>query len=118
MYYGLPRSLIEVKMESDGMRTAAVNSSPDPWSKEEPFVLMQFTGLLDKNGKEIFEGDVIAWGGKHLLVEWRDGGFGIRKPHLRRPKQTGWNWLGSIADPDEDVEIIGDIYANPELLKT
>lgn len=84
---------------------------------KDRFVVMQFTGLKDKNGKEIYENDVIRWGSKNLLVEWREGGFGVRKPHLHRPKQTGWNWLGSIADPDEDVEIIGNIHEHPDLLK-
>ena len=65
----------------------------------------QFTGLLDKNGKEIYEGDVIEYmrSGKKArrAVEWID-------MHSGYPMLTT-NPL--------DIEIIGNIYENPELIK-
>ena len=79
---------------------------------------MQSTGLLDKNGDDIFEGDVvIAWSqgvkgtfeikrridGLWLLYPaWKDGQF--------------W-YLSPTEDGRETIEIIGDIYQNPELLE-
>lgn len=72
------------------------------------FELMQFTGLKDKNGKEIYEGDILEyverdWNKlKDLTVRcdvvFEDGAF---KPSI---------------DP-ENSEVIGNIYENPELLK-
>lgn len=80
--------------------------------------ISQFTGLLDKNGKEIFEGDIVEW--KYLLtwhkneVRWVGGGFVVTtsgfKDDLNEPQDLS---LVSILN----CEIIGNIYSNPELLK-
>ena len=70
------------------------------------YELMQFTGLLDKNGKEIFEGDIVKINGKYnKLVEWNF--------------QLLSNLDMNIATehPDVHLEIIGNIYEHPELLK-
>lgn len=74
------------------------------WSN---YILLQYTGLLDKNGKEIYEGDVIADRYHKGLVEWHDGIGAWSWPH-------GEDWGMIFA---EDVEIIGNIYETPELLK-
>lgn len=79
--------------------------------------LMQFTGLLDRNGKEIYEGDIVEW--KYLKtwhkneVRWVGGGFVVTtsgfKDDLNEPQDL---LLVSILS----CEIIGNIYENPELL--
>lgn len=70
------------------------------------FTLMQYTGLKDKNGKEIYEGDILCWPkyeGKKLQTRW-DVSWSN--------EYGGWvNW-----HPRNEAEIIGNIYENPELL--
>ena len=75
------------------------------------YILMQFTGLTDKNGKEIYEGDIVRTTGwpDGDPVYWVDGRFCVGQPSNLA------DFLGSIA---EGCEIIGNIYENPELLKS
>jgi uncharacterized phage protein (TIGR01671 family) len=64
-------------------------------------ILSQYTGLKDKNGKEIYEGDCLehSWGNKHVVV-WDN-------------KQAKFMFIAGC----EYATIIGNIYENPELLK-
>ena len=83
--------------------------------------LMQSTGLKDKNGKEIFEGDIITNGidivdvrnhktlGFYIMVNGREVFFG----HGTSIKE----FEGDIEGFTEITEIIGNIYENPELLE-
>jgi len=80
---------------------------------ENGIELMQFTGLLDKNGKEIYEGDITKDSTGVCLIDWNDK---LASFCLRR---NGWafdHFFGEAVDPS-DVEVIGNIYENPELLK-
>jgi uncharacterized phage protein (TIGR01671 family) len=80
-------------------------------------VLMQFTGLKDKNGKEIYEGDIIKVKTIHWLVEplnseERDGdNYGL----CVSPNGNGENYF--LDKSILEGEVIGSIYENPELLK-
>jgi uncharacterized phage protein (TIGR01671 family) len=85
-------------------------------------VLMQFTGLLDKNGKEIYEGDIVRVQSQYETDEpidsapnkvyFRDGAFrcGFHNMLLGENVCTGkeGNW---------NMEVIGNIYENLELLE-
>jgi hypothetical protein len=69
--------------------------------------LMQFTGLKDKNGKEIYEGDIIDNEGarQKYEVQFHKGCFCISR-----------GGLGYHIFNEKEVEVIGNIYENPELL--
>ena len=81
----------------------------------EDVILMQSTGLFDKNGKEVFVGDIIKCtrGCLHeVYIEKEYGGTyigGMPAIYLKGIRE-GYAWTG-------DEEIIGNIYENPELLE-
>ncbi len=75
---------------------------------------LQCAGLKDKNGVEIYEGDVVKlWGKIAGRLEWM---LSIQTTVTWSP--TGLNWNVWAPASDERWEVIGNIYGNPELLET
>ena len=79
------------------------------------FELMQFTGLHDKNGKEVFEGDIVNfkegktyhYGMPGATVEYYEGAF---FPFADREDNAPYPY-------PEECEVIGNIYENPNLIE-
>ena len=85
------------------------------YGKNENYEIMQYTGLKDKNGKEIYEGDVVK---VFTNKEWRIGiiiyehsGFTI---DVTNNKELEYGRTSII---ENLTEVIGNIYDNPELLE-
>lgn len=76
---------------------------------------MQYTGLKDKHGKEIFEGDILKLGNRIEHVACNSGAFVTKDMDEKVEDDTGacmWTNRKRTAE----CEIIGNIYENPELL--
>ena len=78
---------------------------------ENRFELMQFTGLHDKNGKEIYEGDIV----KSFFVDTDEAGNEIYKYYIMEVKYDEILCSYKI-DKFMNLEVIGNIYENKELL--
>jgi uncharacterized phage protein (TIGR01671 family) len=79
--------------------------------------LMQYTGIKDKSGVEIYEGDIVRVKSRFDSVvgpvTYKDTGFGFNVPttseYEEKFRSLGTGWYG--------VEVIGNVHENPELLE-
>ena len=80
----------------------AESAELDFWLNNDSYILMQYTGLKDKNGKEIYEGDIV-----------KDGYHGKYGIYEVKWEKIGWNF---VSEDGREIEIIGNIHENPELI--
>ena len=105
VWNGIEEVLSDVFELSD-LITANLNNTFPSYDPSE-YIIMQYTGLEDKNGVEIYEGDVVDWlGDKFKIIIYCATAWCVT--------ETSQQSLYEI--DDTEIEIIGNIYENPELL--
>ena len=78
--------------------------------------LEQYTGLKDKNGKEIYEGDILTWAGHYIGDYWQKVNIGkVYYDEGSYDVENSGDDFWSLVK-NHKVEIIGNIHENPELL--
>lgn len=122
-----------VAIGTHGRYTDDGYSFNDCWN-ETPYVdeetIGQFTGLLDKNGKEIYEGDMVRIreniGLENVgVVEFIDGCFFVVVEksetytfrHALHIKKSVWKDMNANIPIEYEYEVLGNIVDNPELIK-
>lgn len=78
------------------------------------FELMQYTGLKDKNGKEIYEGDVVKTKDGTFKVYWNKYVWAFNSPDQYIPFSS-YDWESF---EEMNLEVIGNIYENSELISS
>lgn len=116
----------------DGSTSIETGVYDAPMYAVDPTTIGQYTGLTGKNGKKIFEGDILQFGKRHLLVWWNCEAFqwqakmvagydlihfGIQEGAYWTNIDLGWIYSEVPTLGKMTTEVIGNIHDNPELLE-
>ncbi|MEG7632682.1 YopX family protein [Enterococcus faecalis] len=121
MYYPDEDKNVEWTIDDDtGFIAPLINLENGMWGMIDKYVLMQSTGLKDKNGVEIFEGDIVSV--RNHPFQKTESSVGIE---IDGDYKVSWNeydltWCAGnilLARIKPYVTVIGNIHENPELLE-
>ena len=116
----IDNTMIKDILETPSRYSFATGPDPFKFFLDQPlFCVMQYTGLKDKNGVEIYEGDVVSYSEHYIgdhryssgkgVIKFDNGGFYISESELS-PE------LCREEIENEHIEIIGNIYEDSELV--
>ena len=107
----------EVMVGNDDIWIIDEDGVAGEWIVNNDLVLMQSTGLTDKNGKEIFEEDILKVTDKYSwleVVSFSEKKAMFVSKQIGFPESPLWELFNTVLF---EIEIIGNIYENPELLE-
>ena len=114
-HYGL---LCHDKTKDSDYEWFISNSAGKPYAFGAiPETIGQFTGLHDKNGKDIYDGDVVVRSGvDNCVIEWRADK--CKYDFKYKVYLMSSQWMGGVDAyyAQQELEVIGNIHENPELL--
>ena len=107
-----------IRFDDDGNVTTVLFKGKDFGvnAKIDEFELMQSTGLLDKNGKEIFEKDILDYNGRKVIVKWHGSYACFIYEFVDKLKNRTAEWQPLYLSYYK-FEVIGNSLENPELLE-
>lgn len=115
-YHKELKMMFEVKSLVYTLRLARLTNRndlvPSRTCSFDDIILMQSTGMVDKNGVEIFEGDIVILFWSDEVGESHWGKVTIKNPFEYTPEEARY-FIYS-----DGIEVIGNIYENPELLES
>lgn len=99
-----------VLLSPNGGKYHATNSRGLMNIRPDRHIIMQYTGLKDKNGKEIYEGDIVECDDVISVIEFKDGKFQMITSEFQGQSPVYQERLNRF-------EVIGNIHENPELME-